>query len=380
VGERGGPWRAEAEERLNKDRRRAIEAGCAWIASRQNLDGSFGDYNALVACTALSTLALMSNGSTVGRGPQGEAVEHAVKFLVGLGEASAKRVSPPPGFFHHDKDQSSKMHGQGYATLALATALGSASTLGPRGTNDLATRIKRVLEMAVDLARYSQTGTGGWGYEPTPSTEHEGSVTVTVAQGLRAARDAGVNVSAETVKRGLFYLEKSQKLDPGDEEDGSFKYSVSSDRTTYALTAAALSSFYLFGEYGSDKVKADRLERAVGYIKRRLSDVVDRREFFYYGNFYAAWAAWQKDGNEPRPKEGQSWGGDPSNRDIVASTQFWGPWHAKMYPRILARQNEDGKWSEDPGDDRFNFGSLLPTTFAVLTLAIPDEMVPVFQR
>ena len=100
--------------------------------------------------------------------------------------------------------------------------------------------------------------------------------------------------------------------------------------------------------------------------------------FYYYGQFYAAWAAWQKDGNEPTPTAGQSWGPDVSSTDIESTTQLWGPWHAKMYPDLIDRQTQDGSWN-DP-KDRFAFTDLLPTTFAVLTLAIPDEMIPVFQR
>ena len=42
------------------------------------------------------------------------------------------------------------------------------------------------------------------------------------------------------------------------------------------------------------------------------------------------------------------------------------------------QRQSDGSWEDDV--DRFNFGDLLPTTFAVLTLAIPDEVLPIFQR
>ena len=50
-----------------------------------------------------------------------------------------------------------------------------------------------------------------------------------------------------------------------------------------------------------------------------------------------------------------------------------------MYPVILEQQNSEGKWT-DSNDDHFLLGDVLPTAFAVLTLAIPDECVPIFQR
>ena len=371
AGERGSAPSGQ-EERLNAQRRLAIQRGCEWIAGNQWKEGGgFGNNKGLVAITSLATLALMAEGSGMGRGPHGENVARAVKFLVELGETHDPTANVPFGYIHHQNDGTSRMHGHGYAMLALASALGTAD-------EKWAPRIRDVLRRAVSVSEASQTPTGGWGYNPTKDMEHEGSVTVTIAQGLRAARDAGIAVPEKTVKNGLFYLIQSQR-NTGDEDDGSFKYSLSQERSTYALTAAALSSFYLFGEYGTDAVSRGRMTRAISYIKRKVPSVSDRREWFFYGNFYAAWAAWQKDGNLPDPEPGSTWTSDPRRNDAARSEQFWGPWHAKMYPVILRGQTNDGKWS-DSNDDHFQLGDLLPTAFAVLTLAIPDENVPIFQR
>ena len=368
-----GKTTSSREEQLNDARRKAVKKGCLWISGRQNRKGDFGDYKGLVAITSLSALALMSDGSGVGRGPYGDKVLRAVYYLLEIVE----KPSPVPGesfqdgYFREDKDGTSRMHGQGYAMLALASALGTAD-------EDMARRIEVVLKKAVLVAERSQTQTGGWGYNPAPTVEHEGSVTVTIAQGLRAARDAGIKVSADSVKRGLLYLVKSQR-NTSDEDDGSFKYSLTQERSTYALTAAALSSFFLFGEYGTDEESKGRISRAITYIKRKVASVSQGREWFYYGNFYAAWAAWQLDGNDPDPAPDAKWTSDPRRNDSATSKQFWGPWHSKMYPVILREQKGDGSWS-DANDDHFLLGDLLPTAFAVLTLAIPDENIPVFQR
>jgi hypothetical protein len=87
---------------------------------------------------------------------------------------------------------------------------------------------------------------------------------------------------------------------------------------------------------------------------------VRRPEWFYYGNFYAAWAAWQLDGDD----------GPPDG--------LWSTWRAKVLPVLLRQQRSDGSWNDDT--DKFGFGDVLPTAFAVLTLAIPDELIPIFQR
>ncbi len=372
------------EERLNTDRRRAIERGCRWLTTtKQNEGGSFGDNKALVAATALSTLALLAEGSGYGRGPYGTNIKKAIDWLVNLVDPAKRERKNPPGYFYLGQDNSSKMHGQGYATLALACALGTVST-EPRNRD--ADRIRSALKLAVACCQDAQTVTGGWGYEPVYSTDHEGSVTVTIAQALRAARDAGILVGEEHVKQGLRYLRNSQKLVgrgpaiTSAEDDGSFKYSLNMENSSYALTAAAVSSFNLFGEYaGSNKDTLYRIETAIKYIKRRLASTLrDDGRFYHYGHFYAAWAAWQTDGNDPGRAVGETWGDDASSDDIVRSRQFWAPWHRKMYPVLIQAQLDDGRWT--PRTDLYAFGDLVPTAFAILTLAIPDELIPIFQR
>ena len=349
----------EAERQLTEARHDAIRRGCAWIATKQRSGGAFGDDKGIVAISALSTLALMAGGSGVGRGPYGAEVRRGVRYLVELGLRS-KPEKAYAGYFRETHDKDSRMHGHGYATLALASALGSADP-------ELAADVRDVLRGAVECAERSQTATGGWGYDPTSSQEHEGSVTVTVVQGLRAARDAGLRVNVETVRQGLKYLRRSQK------SDGSFKYSIQQDRSTYALTAAAVSCFYLLGEYGGDPGDAQRIEDGVRFLSQSLGTAMKTRQWYSYGHFYAAWAGWQRDGSR-----GESPADDGDGRRARAEP-FWGPWHTRVYPALLAQQRSDGSWADEEPEN-YRFGDLLPTAFSVLTLAIPDELLPIFQR
>ena len=355
------PDRASSREAsLTTERREAIRRGCAWLAGRPGSSGAFGTADkAPVAITSLVTLAFLTAGSGVARGPHGDLVRKSVDWLLTLVEKPARGTRD--GYIWQSGDVNSRMHGHGYAMLALASALASADA-------DLAHRIRQVLDRAVKCAEASQTPTGGWGYNATPSQDHEGSVTVTVAQGLRAAHDAGIRVNSEVVAAGLRYLRQSQKT------DGSFKYSIQQDRSTYALTAAAISSFMLLGRYAADARDGDgaRIENGVRFMKRSVHDVLVRPEWAFYGHFYAAWSAWQYDGHDPSD-EGASRGRiDPDSK------RFWGPWHALVYRALLDQQRIDGSWHDE--DDRFELEDELPTAFAILTLAIPDETLPIFQR
>lgn len=354
-------------ETHREERRRAIRKGCDFLCGRpgsvptmkdyrgkQRIDGGFGDDRVVVALTSLSALALMAEGSTDGRGRHGIAVHRAIDFLLKLIETKKPGAKAdgtggryPKGYFWYPKDTTSRMHGQGYATLALATALGTSK--GKR-----AARIRAALIEAVKCAEGAQTRHGGFGYHPVPSTDHEGSVTVAIAQGLRAARDAGITVSNTLVLKGLGYLRKSQK------QDGSFQYSLHQDQSSYALTAAALSSFFLYGEYSEDP-RTRSHTRAIQYMRKELRRTPEV-SWYYYGHFYGAWACWQWDGDD--------WRDDGDN--------LWGWWHKRVYPHLLSRQTRSGAFEPDEG--RYDYGPVLSTAFAILTLAIPDEAIPVFER
>src|SRR4030095_5245982 len=91
----------------------------------------------------------------------------------------------------------------------------------------------------------SQSRAGGWLYSPT-SDGDEGSVTVTQIQGLRACRDAGIQVNAQTVKNAVRYIEKSAN------PDGGVRYMMSmGGEGRPPITAAAVAALYNAGAYHS---------------------------------------------------------------------------------------------------------------------------------
>ena len=94
------------------------------------------------------------------------------------------------------------------------------------------------------------TGIGGWTYEPQPYG-HEGSVTITQVQAMRSARNSGLMVDKKVVDKGLDYIRKSTMA------DGTIAYSLGSRGSggTYALTAAGMCVFAMYGAYDAPEVK-----------------------------------------------------------------------------------------------------------------------------
>ena len=347
---------SERAKKIEKERIRnkawldSVRKGQAWLGQNQNRDGSWGPYpKANVAVTSLAILALMANGNTEGRGRYSANVRAGVTRLLHnvttRRNATSKR---PPGYIKIDKDDYSRMHGQGYATLALALAYGA-------GKKDAARQaeIREKLELAVECIEKAQDDSGGWYYTPIP-TQHEGSVTVCQIQALRAAREAGIKVRADVIERAISYMERS--FDP---ETGGFCYALDDrDRHSYALTAAALTTLYGLGEYDRRKMIRSGLE----YMKRHFSrQLTGRADWFFYGNLYASQAMHQV--------ANTSWG-----------APYWQEWWPRTRDYLVKLQRPSGAWQTIRYASSENYGPAYFTSCSLLILTVPLGLLPTFER
>ncbi len=326
--------------------RAAMRRGLAFLAAQQTTaqDGSLpagqGEYRAPVGVTALAAIAFMAAGSTPGRGEYGEEVAAAVDYLL-------SRVKPEDdehsGYIGDEADRKSGMHGHGLATLALAQAY-IMSPASPRGR-----RTAQALLAGVHLIELTQGAEGGWMYRPVRDIQHEGSVTVCLVQGLRAARNAGILVDSKVIARAVDYVKRLQT------PEGSFRYHLNDQKVSVALTAACLSTLHATGIY-----EGREIDDGYGYIWRELAvrEVAEERgartkraQFPFYERFYLAQALWQ------HPDE-----------DVFRQ------WARKEVERILVDQNENGSWSSSL------FGDSYATAMNCLFLAVPDGLLPIFQR
>jgi hypothetical protein len=322
--------------------RAALARALDWLAAQQSPaeDGAFaaggGRQNVPVPVAALAALAFMATGSAPDRGPHGRQVGLAVDYL--LLHADLVPGSPTHGYIASEGDAQSRMHGHAFATIALAQAW-SMSARTTRGK-----RLGEALAAAVELMQRSQGLEGAWMYEPRRTIEHENSVTVVIVQALRAARDAGVSVDAEVIARAVAYIRRCQL------EDGSFRYSLGSGETSVALTAAGLTTLNSAGVY-----EGPEIDRAIEALWRRLGlredDPDQPARFPFYERFYLAQALWQH-----------------------SDLRLYERWVALERERVLAAQQADGSW-HDP-----QFGSCYATAMNCLFLAIPDGLLPIFQR
>jgi len=343
----GGVVAAQDANSRDRRRREAVAAGLRYLAKQQMRDGSFGGrVVGTIGISSLSLLAFLAQGHQEGRGPYGGVLRRGVDYLLkhSLPPGSSKRpdrsfYGKPTGYIYVRGDSDSRMHGHGYATQVLVLVHGTGRDRTPRSLD-----LRRKIRRALSIIEASQTLTGGWGYEPNDDSFHEGSVTVTLVQALRLARDGGFVVDAEVIRRGLRYLKESQK------GDGSFKYSLLEPRSSPALTAAAITAMHGFGKHYGPAIRKG-LEFLTDAYRDRSGHA-----WPFYSNYYAAQAFHR------------------------AGDSAWRRWETRVVPEILDAQH-DGSW-----DDR-GFahaagaqGRTYATAMSCLALSVADGYLPLFQK
>jgi hypothetical protein len=306
----------------------------------------------------------MAGGSSPERGPHGRELAGIVDWLLERTELDPQ--AKHPGYISKRGDALSRMHGHGFATLALAQAWGM-SPKSPRGG-----RIERALRAAIARIETSQGVEGGWWYEPEKGLSHEGSITIALVQALRAAHNAGLKVDPLAISRALDYVARSQK------PNGSFRYALGDDYATLALSAAAIATLQAGGEY-----EGHALEDGYVYLFRGLAAREARGAFdavlglpvapgapgtdggsaefpegdhrhpycYFYERLYVAQALWQ-------------------NHDRRAFDE----WAQRERALVLTSQRPDGSW-RDP-----RYGDEYATSVNCLFLALPEGLLPIFQR
>lgn len=369
---------------VDDSQRRAIDRALRWLASKQQRGGMWGQQdNSRVADTALAVLALMAGGNTVlggtplevgedstvygpvsTRGPYGSHVKRGLEYLARLAWTEEGARTSAAGYIQDD--QVSNMHGHGFALLTLAQACGN---LGGGTLRDVRRRVsggQSAAQLSLpEQVRYGvwravrcteraqDTDTGGWGYEPYPGA-HEGSMTVTQIEALRAAHDAGVSVDGAVMKRAYQYLRDSQNTARGGGAYGGFAYQKDrKTRVSYALTAAALTTLFGLGRYGLDPDDEKMIQRGFQYMDSNLNDALKRRQWFYYGLFYGTQALYLAD-------------------DQRRLRTQW----PRMRAALLSRQLDDGEFENVERERSKEYC----TAIACLTLQVPLETLPIFQR
>jgi hypothetical protein len=310
----------------------AIEKGLKHLLSIQKPDGSWdegGEGRHEVGITSLALMAFMAQGSFPGSGPHGRPLDRAKEFLL------KKAKEGPDGYI------GSVMYEHGLATLALSEMWGMTRD---KQDDDV---IQKALEAAVKVILRSQNEGGGWRYQPQVDAGQDTSVTVMIFVALASARQAGIVVPNETIKKVLTYLESAYIP-----ETGAFAYvpggqGYKSTGGTVACTAGGAYAAQLAGQRDSEMVAG-----ALRNLEKQAPGIFGNATFYFYAHYYAIQAM------------------------VQAGDEQYAAWYPKIRDALITKQQPDGSWVKGKKGDTGSYENPM----AIIILATPHRYIPIYQR
>ncbi|GAA5483423.1 prenyltransferase/squalene oxidase repeat-containing protein [Haloferula sargassicola] len=290
------------------------ERGLTYLVRSQNAEGSWNDsMGGEPAVVGLCLKAFLAHGDDPNHGPYAETIGRCIDYILS-----------------NQKDRNgyigNSMYNHGFATLALAEAYGMVDN----------PKIAPALQQAVDLILSAQerNPAGAWRYSPE-SRDADTTVSGCQLVALFGARNAGLGVPEESIRKGLAFLSRCRG------EDGSYGY-TSAGGGKPTLTAIGVLCLSLAKEEGG---KA--FDKSVDYLGENL-DYRDQH-YPYYFEYYMSQALFQ------------------------SSDDLWNQWNDKNLRYLAVLQRTDGSW---PGDK----GEAFSTAGALLSLALNYRYLPIYEK
>lgn len=291
------------------------EKGLQYLAKNQNEKGCWNDSVGTGAgVVGLCVASFLAHGEDPVNGPYAKTMSKGIDYII-------SQQNEKNGYI------GDSMYNHAFATKALAESYGMVNN----------PKIATALRKAVDLILSSQkrnTAFGAWRYTPD-SRDADTTVTGCQMVTLFAARNAGILVPDEAIRKGLAYLNNNRS------SNGSYGYTSSSGGKP-TLTAIGALCFALNKERDSKGYKA-----SIGYLKKNI----DYRERFYpyYYEYYMSQALFHGD------------------------EAAWKEWNARNIRYLGTIQSSDGSF---PG----NQGASFSTAGALLSLALNYRYLPIYEK
>ena len=288
--------------------------GLQFLAKSQNDNGSWSDSaGAEPGVVGLCVASFLAHGEDPNNGPFAKNIRLGIDYI--LSQQNEKN-----GYI------GSSMYNHAFATKALAESYGVLDN--PK----IAPALKKAVELIVSSQKRNRQG--GWRYTPE-SRDADTTVTGCQMVTLFAARNAGIAVPDEVIKKGLAYLATNRS------RDGSYGYTSSSGGKP-TLTAIGLLSLSLAKERDSKGY-----QNSLEYLKKSI-DFRDRY-YPYYFEYYMSQALFHAD--EPT----------------------WKEWNVRNIRYLSAIQSPEGSF---PG----NQGASFSTAGALLSLALNYRFLPIYEK
>jgi hypothetical protein len=339
---------APAQEGKQKpqDRGKALAAARQkafdWLTKNQAADGSWGK-TYTYAVTSFACLSYLSAADEPFQGEHSKALLKGLAFLM---------KGQKDGMF--GQQGHSWIHGQGFATLALAEAYGRSLLCKVKPDAD-ARKWRDAVEASIKIIGKNQSESGGWWYTPGSGRQHEGSTTVCAVQAIVSASNYGIPIDERVLEMGFEYLKKCQN------KDGSFQYQLGDGSSMKEGTAAGVATLGLM-----QKFDFQVMINGYNYLLKIKPETISRERFPYYGHFY---------GTMGMRLLGEEYKADKAFRENTSG------YIAEAQKDLLSWQAKDGTWPikgwmQQTGQENVGFS----TSYALLALLVPEGRLSIYNR
>lgn len=320
---------------LDRDIDAAVVRAVEYLVKQQRPSGGWhlDLYNGeATSTTALSLMALLAAGHTPGDEPYAGTFRRGIDYLLQHQQPSGLIV---------DKTGHGPLYCHGISTLFLAEVAGMTE---PAQSTAVRQALERAVRAILDAQaiRKDVRHQGGWRYT---LISHDSDLSVTAWQllALRAAKNVGCDIPAESIDAAVDYVRRCQPNGRGAGYTYQPSGSVSPIMTAAGLTALQVCAATDGPEFAS----------AVRYLATHLP----RRDqgYYFYGTYYTSIALHQH-------------GGD-----------VWEANTNQIYRELLQQQQPDGHWKGSNGPET-PVGTIYATSLAVLALTVEYGYLPIYQK
>jgi hypothetical protein len=339
----------------------SVDRALAWIASRQNADGSFPTLpTGQPAVTSFCVLAFLSRGHQPGLGPYGQQLNRAIDFVISC--------QKPDGLFSYEvpEDHYVSRHASHTASYNHAIAGLMLGEVYGHVTGQRAKAVRKAIEKALQFTRNLQTrpkdspfDKGGWRYlqfkgRGEPDSDSDLSVTAWHLMFLRSARNAEFNVPQAYVDEAVKFVNRCW-----DPKQGVFTYGRDADGSYFessrGMMGAGILSLSMAGQHQTPMARAAG-DWLLAHPYTRFGEPIGGNDRFFYSAYHCSQAAMQLGG------------------------RYWEGIFPPLAHAMLSAQSLDGSWPSEPNHGDGIYGNAYTTAMAVLSLTPPYQLLPVYQK
>lgn len=290
------------------------QKGLKFLAETQTQEGNWTDsYGTQPGVVGLCVTAFLAHGEDPVNGPYAKNIRKGLEFII-------SQQNEQTGYI------GSSIYNHAFATLALAESYGMIDM------PEIAPALRKAIELTLNAQKRNRSN--GWRYTPD-STDADTTVTGSQMVALLAARNAGIPVPEDAIRKGLAYLENNRG------PNGSYGYtSYSGGKET--LTAIGMLCISL-----AKQERTKGFDNSIEYLSKKL-DYRDRN-YPYYFEYYMSQALFHAD------------------------EKLWNEWNQRNIRYMATLQHSDGSF---PG----NHGPSFSTSAALLSLALNYRFLPIYEK